>query len=72
MINYLRRFGVWEYILFIGGLLVFSKLVYNFMTDTLDNNMVNGVGLIVSILMMAAPSFLVKVIKQKANTISKK
>lgn len=72
MINYIRKFGVWEYILFASGLLVLGKLTYNFLTDTLENTALNGIAFLVSILMMSAPTFLVKKIKEKASNISKK
>jgi len=72
MINYIRKFGFWEYILFFGGFAVFGKLVYSFMSDTLENNMVNGVALIFSVLFMAAPKIAVKIFKDKANSIIRK
>ena len=69
MINYIRKFGLWEYILFGGCLLIFGKLVYDFRSGNLENTMVNGVALIFSVLFMAAPRIAVKILKDKGNKI---
>lgn len=72
MINYVKKFGVWEYILFLSGLLVISKLTYNFLTDTLEGTAVNLVAFVASVLMMSAPSFLVRKVKEQATKWTKK
>ena len=72
MINYLRKFGIWEYVFAIMGIIILTKLTIDFWTDTLENTALNGIALIVGVLLLAAPRYLVRVIKQKADVISKK
>ena len=70
--NIFRKYGVWEYVLFLGGFLSFIKLVINYLNDTLENTVLNGIVLLVSVLMMAAPQFLVNKIKEKTTNLNKK
>ena len=72
MINPLRKFGIWEYILFASGLLIISKLTYNFMVDKLEATAVNGIALLVGVLMISAPRFLIRKIKEKTSNLTRK
>ncbi len=67
MKNILRKYSVWEYVFFIIGLSILGKITYSFIKDTLENTVLNGIALIVGILLLAAPSTLVEIVKKKAN-----
>ena len=72
MINYIRKLGIWEYVFAIMGIVILTKLTINFWNDTLENTALNGIALIVGVLLLSAPRYLVKAIKDKASVITKK
>ncbi|WP_109852801.1 hypothetical protein [Aquimarina sp. AU58] len=65
MRNLLQKYGVWEYVLFVIGLLVLGKLTYDFLFNTLEYSVLNGIAFVVGVLLIAAPATLVKAAKQK-------
>ena len=71
MINFLRKFGVYEYIFAVIGLTVLLKLTISFWNDTLENTALNGIAFIAGVLLLAAPRFLVRQIKERAAKIKK-
>jgi len=72
MINYIRRFGLYEYVFFIMGLLVLGKLTYSYLTDTLEYSLLSLIAFLVGVLLLAAPRALVKIIKEKTPNMFKK
>lgn len=67
MRNVLKKYGVWEYVLFLFGFIVLAKLTYSFVLDELEFSMLNGVALTLGVLFMAAPATIVQIMKKKAG-----
>ena len=65
--TFMKKYGLWEYVLFFGGLLIFGKLVYQFMTDTIDGDALDGIALVLSILMMGLPLAILEFARKKAG-----
>ena len=67
MAKILRKYGVWEWVLFLFGLFILIKLGIDFWNNTLENTMINGIALIVGLLSGGAPATLVEIAKQKVS-----
>ncbi len=72
MTNILKKYGVWEYIVFLMGLIILSKLTHSFVTDTLENTTLNVIAFLLGLLLLAAPAKLVDLIKKLAEYIVSK
>ena len=63
MIRHFRK-NAWEYIFFIVGTLVMGKQIYAYLTDSQELTFPHLVVFIIGVLMMVAPVYLVKKIKE--------
>ncbi|WP_299431581.1 hypothetical protein [uncultured Aquimarina sp.] len=71
MANYLKKYGVWEYVLFLFGLSILIKIAYGFITDTIENTAINGIAFLAAVLCIAAPISIVEISKSKGSAIAK-
>lgn len=69
--TFLKKYGIWEYIFLVAGLLILGTLVYWFMTKQLENSIYEGIALIVSIFMIAAPQSLLNWGRKKVGLKTK-
>ena len=67
MANFLKKYGVWEYLVFVLGAVSLIKIGWLFWTDQLEASFLNGVVFVVSILMVAAPGIIVDAAKRKVG-----
>jgi len=61
--NYIKKFGIWEYIFFGMGLLILGKLTYGFLIDTLEYSKLNLIALIFGVLAISMPVILSNLMK---------
>ncbi|MBW1297819.1 hypothetical protein [Aquimarina litoralis] len=69
MANIFRKYGVWEYVLFLFGVFILVKLGKGFWNDTIENTVVNFFAFVAAILCIAAPATLVDTAKSKAKSL---
>lgn len=72
MVNYIRKFGIWEYILFIMGVILLSKQTYSYVTDNLEFKALELFVFVGGVLLVASPVFLVRLAKKFGGAISTK
>ena len=65
MTNFLKKYGIWEYVLFLSGGIGLGKLTYNFATESLEYSALNGVVFVLSVLLIAAPATVVRAVKSR-------
>jgi len=71
MISHFKR-NAWEYIFFIVGFLVMGKQLYGYLTDKLELTFPHLIVFLIGVLMMVAPTYLVKILKRYADKLSNK
>jgi membrane protein CcdC involved in cytochrome C biogenesis len=67
MINYIKKFGVFEYVFFAGGLLVFATQIYRYIAGTIERSYAEAVIFILACLLMSYPRTLAKLFKKKVE-----
>lgn len=71
MNNLLRKYRVWQRVFAIIGVILLTKLTISFVNDTLENTALNGIVAMVGVLLLAAPRFLIRTIKERAGNLKK-
>lgn len=75
--TFMKKYGVWEYLLFLGGALMFGRVIYMFMIGRYDDaesiaDLAVPIGaLALSILMFAIPMTLIDAVRKKAGIETK-
>ncbi len=67
MKNLVKKYRIWEYILQAIGVIVLGKITFEFVNDTLENSVLNGIALVVAVLMLTTPATIVQIAKNKAG-----
>jgi len=70
--NYFKGFGLWEWIIAIGGTLVFAKQIYSYLIGTQELTWPHLVVFIISLVAMRFPVYLTQKAKQGSNYLTKK
>lgn len=65
--TFLKKYSVWEYIAFLGGLVLFGYAIREVVTESYENLNVVGVVALVGLVLMAAPMLYVKLFNHKTG-----
>ncbi len=69
--NFVKRYGLGEYILFALGAIVLGYQVFSYMTDSLDGDMLDGVFALMGILSLLAPMSLLDFVRKRGGLETK-
>ena len=70
--TFIKKYGIWEYFLAIIGMVLMTKQVYSYVVGTLEATTLELAVFVGGVLLVAAPAFLVRKVKEYGNKLVKK